>query len=59
MGGVGDDRGGFRCLAAVRDTISFRSGAAAALNFHPAAGPVGTVASGVLILRGLTAAGSR
>src|SRR6516162_4801977 len=42
MGGVGDDRGGFRCRAAVRDTISFPSGAAGALNFHPAAGPVGT-----------------
>ena len=42
LGGVGDDRGGFRCRAAVRDTISFPSGAADALNFHPAAGPVGT-----------------
>jgi hypothetical protein len=44
IGGAGEDRDGFRCLAtvAVRDTISFRSGAAGALNFHPAAGPAGT-----------------
>src|SRR5215471_4662041 len=44
IGGAGVDRGGFRCLAtvAVRDTISFPSGAAGALNFHPAAGPAGT-----------------
>src|SRR5215831_19468797 len=59
MGGAGEDRGGFRCLAAVLDTIGFPLGAAGALNFHPAAGPVGTPRQRRAVLRGLTATGSR
>src|SRR5712692_7036787 len=53
--GADVDREGFRCLGGVRDTIDFPWGAGNALSYHPAAGLVHPIASGVWILCGVRA----